>query len=202
MKTLSLIILLFASLAWAEDDPLIRKADAYVDSTGWAVAEAKPAADLIRWIKFEDGMNRCRPCMDMARDKGMMLAFHRFYMEGIGGYWAVLLDIPYDMTLIFDDRSSVVMITEDGEVRSSNLVFPVGWNPMPQHSIRETAQGPVYVRGPAFGNGPTSNDYEWARLRSEWDGLPKYYVVGYARFKHSGDPIGWRVDGVQTTTRR
>lgn len=198
-----LIVLIFnITTACAGDrDPMIREPDAYTDSTGWSVARVEPAGDLIRWNKFENAMNRCPACMDFAESRGLFKAFRRFWMEGIGSWYAVMIYIPYEKGLIVDENSFLVMLAEvDGEkveIKSEELLFPIGWQPLPQTQLLSNTEGYVYVKGIHSGNGPSSEDFEWARLRSEWDDIPRYYVVAYAKFRHKGvEPSSWRFVGV------
>lgn len=189
---LALMILLLAG------DPLVKSPDVYTDPSGWSVASVKPTTDLTRWGKFENGMNTCPVCMQQAEARGMFRTYRKFWMDGAYRWYAFALDIPSGMGLIFDEESTLQAISSDGDTTTSEyMTFPVGWDPWPQHAELTTRGGAVYVHPPAFGDGPTSEDYEWVRFRSEMDDLPKYYVLGYARF----DPLpkgetSWRITGV------
>jgi hypothetical protein len=189
--------MILALMVLLAGDPLVRTPDVYIDPVGWSVASVQPVTDLIRWNKFENAINNCPICMDQAASRGLFKTFRRIYMDGPHHWQAFALDIPQDMGLIFEEEASLWAISDGDTLISEYLLFPVGWNPVPQHAERLTPLGPVYVKPAPFGNGPSSEDYEWVRFRSEWDNLPKYYVLGYARFGHppKGD-AKWSVTGV------
>ena len=174
----------------------------YVHPSGWAIATVKPAADLTRWNKFENAMNTCPVCMEQA--VGQFKTFRRFWVNGVHHWWAFALDIPHGMGLLVEQGAVLEMtVAHKGDttlVASTELVFPIGWAPRPQHAQRSTLTGPVYVHPAPSGSGAGGNDYEWVRFRSD---LPKYYVLAYARYTKvpKGTKVQWRLLGVTSYER-
>lgn len=196
MKRLLFLLLLIPSIVSA-GPKWVR-----IDSTLHYKAYISPAIDLNRVQGFSEGMRKCEPCMDEMTKTGfkLLLQLHR---EHYYGWYAIALDIPDSVSLIFDHESRVIAIQKDSTITESDrIAFALGWNNTiyDQREVFEANDAPVRIRPVGQFGEPTSNDLEWLRANNE--NLPKYYVVGYVRFGQEVRALNWRIEKVATQTRR
>jgi hypothetical protein len=182
-KFLAVILVLLTLLLWSF--AVLKGEESATQS--WRAVRWWPVEDLKRVENWETALQRCPVCVEEAETEGEFRLIRRMKREGYYLFYAFALEIPSDSGLVFDRYSSIIMTVEaEGDstrpvyLESDQIVFCIGWSPFYQVEERVNTESPVYVKPIPLHNEPSSEDYEWVRIRGEQ--FPTYYVLGYARF--------------------